>query len=932
MPSRLRKKAAPPPRRKQALLLEEAGETSTKGRWGQSAPAYPEAPGLPPAEVAAVDMYWATRGTSWDGPPLPDQYAPDTLEPVQEESEEEVTYEFFGEAAELPEPTEEPPSPEQGPQQIEVIDDEYNNFRIPMTRLPVSDWPKAPPSSSPLVSGEQVHAGNTDDIIGIPRALLERNSVRAFVADADAGTNMGPEKQQNDEASRHKYYQKTVGYRAEPETWHQRLGHPSHATLKNSLKAGVFDDDVLLLPHGGSLTAESANPPCTVCLTASLAHKPFPYLPPGYERYKSLDKVYSDFMVLSQTGLNGEFYTLTLINACTLYVWAVNNDCRSLAFECFVVWMKRAEPRRSPDVELPPNTSQDTLRLGNDSDDDVVEVTSFHNYDRLHFEKTNETGLHILGLTVAVRHASPKEPTTVRQALPGPDSEKWKAAMAAEVAALKSCGTWKLVPRSSAKGRKILSGKWVFRIKKLADGSIDKYRAIWVVHDFEQTHMVDFDLTYASVGSHTSVRILICIAAIKQRPLRQIDVGSAFLYAPVDSIIFAEQLHAFEDADNDVCLLQRSLYGIKQAPRLWHQYMHTILTELGFTQLSHDLGMYRKESRGKFILLVAYVDDLLYTGNDMELLDRFEADIKEKLELTINHNVTQFLGLNITQSATSTHLYAAKYAETLAEKFAVTPINLTTPFRTPPPNHKPDTTLLSIEDHRLYQQQVGCLLFAAITCRPDLSYVASKLAQYLKRPEGENLLDLRRALQYFVSTPDVGLTYKANLTSTLQLHGYVGADHAGDIDNRRSRTGFIFQLQPTGLISWNSQKQELIAILSAEAEFIAARAAIREGLYLMELLQEAKVTMNGHFTLLCDNQSAIKITNKPGFVNRTKHITLRYFFVKDEIDKGKVKLTYSPTGDMAADFLTKKLPRQKFQHCTNLCWISKKSHVAHLQE
>ncbi|CAI7737969.1 unnamed protein product [Closterium sp. NIES-54] len=151
--------------------------------------------------------------------------------------------------------------------------------------------------------------------------------------------------------------------------------------------------------------------------------------------------------------------------------------------------------------------------------------------------------------------------------------------------------------------------------------------------------------------------------------------------------------------------------------------------ELRFKQLPHDLGMYQKESRGKFILLVTYVDDLLYTGDDTELLDQFEVDIKEKLEVTINHNVTKFLGLNITQSATSIHLSAAKYTKTLAKKFVVAPINLTTPYRTPPPNHEPDTTPLSIDNHRLYQQQLGCKLFAAVTCRPDLSYVASQLAQ-----------------------------------------------------------------------------------------------------------------------------------------------------------------------------------------------------------
>ncbi|CAI7791227.1 unnamed protein product [Closterium sp. NIES-54] len=399
---------------------------------------------------------------------------------------------------------------------------------------------------------------------------------------------------------------------------------------------------------------------------------------------------------------------------------------------------------------------------------------------------------------------------------------------------------------------------------------------------------------------------------MKQRPLHQIDVSNAFLYTIVDALIYVEHPHAFEEDGDAVRLLHKSLYGIKQAPRLWLEYLHAVLIELGFQQLPHDQGMYRLESRGIFILLVAYVDDLLYTRENLELLDRFKNDIKHKLEVTVNHNITQFLGLNVTWSADTIHQTAAKYAETLAKKFGIAHVGVTTPLRIPPPNHEPDTTPLSAADHRLYHQQIGCLLFAAITCHPELSYAASQLAQYLRRPEGENMADLRRALQYFISTPDIGLPYKANITATLQLTGYVDADHAGDADNRRSRIGFIFKLEPAGTISWNSQKQELIALSSAEFEFIAASAAVREGLYLSELLYEMKMALNRSFKLLCNNQSTIKIANKYGFVNRTKRIALRYFFVKDEIDKGNVQLTYCPTGKMASDFLTKKRPRHKF--------------------
>ncbi|CAI7823443.1 unnamed protein product [Closterium sp. NIES-54] len=189
-----------------------------------------------------------------------------------------------------------------------------------------------------------------------------------------------------------------------------------------------------------------------------------------------------------------------------------------------------------------------------------------------------------------------------------------------------------------------------------------------------------------------------------------------------------------------------------------------------------------------------------------------------------------------------------------------------------------------------------------------------------------------RAFQFFISTPNVGLCYSTIPTASFNLLGYVDADHAADPDNRRSKTGFLFRLEPSSPISWNSQKQELVALSSVEAEFIATTAAVHEGLYLRELLQEAKILASSNFRLHCDNQSAIRIANKPGFVNHTKHIALRYFFVKDEVDKGKVDLTYIPAGDMAADFLTKKLSRQQYQHYSELNGVFKRVETRYGQE
>ncbi|CAI7735969.1 unnamed protein product [Closterium sp. NIES-53] len=485
-----------------------------------------------------------------------------------------------------------------------------------------------------------------------------------------------------------------------------------------------------------------------------------------------------------------------------------------------------------------------------------------------------QSGLQILGLVTAVHGMeNPKEPATVQQALGGEHREKWCEAMDKELKALKERNTWKVVPIGVARNKTVLTGKWVFRVKTKADGTIDKFKARWVVRVFDQEHGRDFTETFALVSRHTSLRILLAIAAMKKKKPRQIDVANAFIYAPVDAEIFVELPHGSNGEPNHVCQLLKSLYGLKQAPRLCQQYLHARLTRIGFREL------------------------------------------QKNLTLTISSTVTQYLGLNIQEGESAIYLNAAKYADTIAKRFALTPTTISTPYRYTAGSHKEDFTPPKPARIRDYQRKLGCLLFAAVTCRLDLSYSASQLATYLKRPEVEHMTELDRALHYLVSTPTISLTYYKNRTTTPKLIGYVDADHAGDSDNRRSRTGDIYRLEPIGPISWQSSKQELIALSSAEAEYIALCSATKEGLYLRELLEEAKLAQLPSFSLFCDNQSAIRIANKNGFANRTKHIALRYFFVKDEIEKGILELSYCPTSEMAADYLTKKLGKQKFEYC-----------------
>ncbi|CAI7807711.1 unnamed protein product [Closterium sp. NIES-53] len=234
-------------------------------------------------------------------------------------------------------------------------------------------------------------------------------------------------------------------------------------------------------------------------------------------------------------------------------------------------------------------------------------------------------------------------------------------AMDKELKALKERNTWKIVPIGVARNKIVLTGKWVFRVKTKADGTIDKFKARWVVRGFDQEHGRDFTETFAPVSRHTSLRILLAIAAMKKKKLRQIDVANAFLYGPVDAEIFVELPHGSHGEPN--------------------QYLHARLIGIGFRQLPHDQGMYRLTKGTDYILLIVYVDDLLYIGSTNNVTTWFGGELQKDLTLTVSSTVTQYLGLNIQKEEDAIYLNAAKYADTIAKRFALTPTTISTPYR-----------------------------------------------------------------------------------------------------------------------------------------------------------------------------------------------------------------------------------------------------------
>jgi hypothetical protein len=514
----------------------------------------------------------------------------------------------------------------------------------------------------------------------------------------------------------------------------------------------------------------------------------------------------------------------------------------------------------------------------------------------------------VAGLAAAVQDGIPQ---SYREAVEGPEKEQWQRSLQEHYDGLMHRGTWELVPREEAQvQQKILHGKWIFVKKTAADGSLARYKSRFVVKGYEQVEGLDYKETFSPVARYTTFRLFLTQVLKQKRVLKQVDVKDAFLYADVDVDIYCEQPEGFEDGSNRVCKLKKSLFGLKQAPRLWHKHVDGVLKDLGFVQSLSDEALYLKGS--SWILL--YVDDILVSDETEGQVAAVIAGLQARYTLTVSDQVTQFLGLNVSVKEDRILISAEKYIGKLEARYGTFHPWWTPHFYT----EKADRDeKCSQEEKLLYQQKVGSLMYAASTSRCDIAYIVSILAGKLVQPTLGNMEEADRVLGYLQGTRSLGMVFQASAEG---LVGYCDSDFAGDETDRRSRTGYVFT-HSGGPVVWMTRKQDLVAASSAEAEYIAANEALKEGLYLVKVLADLGEVQQGPLKLLVDNQSAITMAGKEGFQKRTKHMDLKFHFLKDRVSKGEVVLDYIPTEQQAADFLTKRVTRGIFNNCRDLSGI-----------
>lgn len=506
------------------------------------------------------------------------------------------------------------------------------------------------------------------------------------------------------------------------------------------------------------------------------------------------------------------------------------------------------------------------------------------------------------------------DPITYQQAIKSNESVGWKRAMEEEYSALLKNGTWILT--TLPEGRSAIKNKWVYKKKRKADGSVERFKARLVAKGYSQRPGIDFDETFSPVVRHDSIRTILSIAAVEDLEIIQLDVKTAFLNGELEEDLFMEQPEGFVQPgrENDVCHLKRSLYGLKQASRTWNKMFNEFLTRYGLVQSDADPCVYHQQDQDGLTIVCIWVDDALVCSTRGEKQSDIVQFLQTQFEMT-SGSVESFVGLEVVRNRPekTIHITQHQYIQRMLQKFGMLECK---PLAIPADPH---TKLLARTtpseemdiDSGRYREAVGSLQYAAICTRPDICYAVNQVAQYSSAPNKSHWEAIKRIFRYLSSTSEHGLCFGP--TKTLNhLKAYADADYAGNMDTRRSTTGFVF-LMNGGPVTWATQRQRCTSLSTTEAEYIAQSEAAKEVVWARRLLEGLGFEQTQPTPFMCDNMSSIRLVKNPELHRRSKHIDVRYHFVREQQENKTINVLYTPSVSQLADLFTKALPAPVFQ-------------------
>lgn len=505
-------------------------------------------------------------------------------------------------------------------------------------------------------------------------------------------------------------------------------------------------------------------------------------------------------------------------------------------------------------------------------------------------------------------------PLTFREAVNGPDSKNWKTAIAEELESHQTNQTWVLVKRKG--DMRPIDSKWVFKVCRDDKGKVIRHKARLCARGFHQIEGLDYTETFAPVIRYDSLRIFLALVTQRDFEMIQFDVKTAFLYGDLHEDITMEVPEGLMDADNDnkkvVCRLRKSWYGLKQAARCWNTKFKNVIENLGLGQCEGDKCIFRGILNGCEVLLALFVDDGLVASKSRESIETVLNALSDSFEITCG-NSCSFVGLQIERNRENKTMliHQQAYTSRVLEKYGGNSV------KTVGIPADPHVILFPVEDDQQvlenvpFREIVGSLMFLAIVSRPDIAYAVSNISKYLNQHNEAHWQALKRILKYLSGTMSMGIFYQQS--DKIELVGYSDSDYAGDVETRRSTSGFVFYLSGAA-VTWSSQRQKIVTLSTTEAEYVAAAGAAKEAIWLRKLLNDLELLSEEPVCLFMDNMSAIRLVKNPEFHKRTKHIDIKYHFIRERVEMGDLAVQYVPSQEQRADIFTKPFPKPRFQY------------------
>ncbi|EKD00935.1 hypothetical protein A1Q2_04808 [Trichosporon asahii var. asahii CBS 8904] len=529
------------------------------------------------------------------------------------------------------------------------------------------------------------------------------------------------------------------------------------------------------------------------------------------------------------------------------------------------------------------------------------------------------TGLSPAALAAGVLEL--EDPQSYRQAMSSVDAAQWKAACDEELSALLKAGVYELVPRSEAAGR-VVTSKWVFKKKRKANGSLERYKSRVVARGFSQVEGIDYSVTFAPVAKFQSIRVLLALAAAHNLELHQMDVKTAFLYGELDEDVYMEPPEGCEVPSKMLWKLRRSLYGLKQAPRAWYMKLHLTLLELSFRRAHSDHSIYVRTDAARGLIIVGvYVDDLTIVAEQLATIDEFKQEMSARFEMKDLGELSFILGLQVTRdrSTRSLRLSQSHYVDSILKKLdmiecrsAKTPLPARIVLRA-----RGDSE--DRADRARYLTALGQLMYLMLGTRPDIAFAVGLLSRFASDPSEEHWNAMVHVYRYLQGTRQLGITFARPSENLL---GYSDSDFASsDLSRRRCTSGFLFTLAG-GSVSWCSKREPSVSIATGEAEYVAMSQAAREVVWLRSLLLELGFEQVGSTLLYGDNRAALVLAENPVAHTRSKQIDIRFHYLRELVERGVIQLEYIQSFAQAADGLTKALSPMENTQLTEISGLS----------